>query len=364
MSMTTRHDTTIELEMIGKGTLRCLATIIVVGAASGCLSGAMAQEDDRWRFRQFQIENDDVFPIPFSEPSDRFYTNGIRISFARSGFHPATDIDSLPAWARAIRRRCAGCRIYPGIFVGQSLYTPERIDIAGPQPGERPWAAWLYGSFGVAIYSRGDRARHDIEIQLGVTGDAAGGEWLQERWHRLINAPEPEGWDQQFDSEIGINALYTYQRILRWSDRRGIVDWDFVPSFKAAVGTISDYAGVGATVRIGRNISDFPYTPISPSEMRSVPARLGNLEIYGFVGADVRAVAHNYFLEGSFFDDDAGTVDPKTFVWDFSFGVTVRFRRNNITYAVVRRSEEFERTSGNDRGIHSFGSLSITRGIR
>ena len=325
---------------------------------------AAAEPGTGWRFRQFQIENDDRLPIPYTEPADRFYTNGLRISFGKPGFDAANDSGSPPRWARFIGRRCSACMTYPGFSIGQSLYTPERIGIAEPQPGERPWAAWLYAGFGAAVYSPNERSRHDIELQIGVTGDAAGGEWLQKRWHDLVGATEPQGWDNQFDSELGVNAFYTYQHIVRRSGEPRIVEWDFVPSFNVAAGTIGTYAGVGATVRVGRNISDFPYTPIRPNELRSVPDRLEHLEIYGFVGADVRGVAHNYFLEGSLFGDDAGAVDAKALVWDFKFGVTVRFKRTNITYAVVRRSEEFERTVGNDRGIHSFGSLSITRGIR
>jgi lipid A 3-O-deacylase len=344
--------------------VRSFLFIAVFGAVLTRHPLAMAQGDDRWRFRQFQIENDDGLPVPYSEPSDRFYTNGIRISFGKPGFDATEDAQTVPRWARFIGRRCSECQVFPGFSVGQNLYTPEQIEIAEPQLGERPWAAWLYAGFGAAIYTPRERSRHDLEIQIGVTGDAAGGEWVQKRWHELVNAAEPQGWDNQFDSELGVNAFYTYQRIVRWSDAPRIVDWDFVPSFNVAIGTINSYAGVGATVRIGRNISDFPYTPIRPNEMRSIPARVQDFEIYGFVGADARAVAHNYFLEGSLFEDDARSVEAKTLVWDFKFGLTARFKRTNITYAVVRRSEEFERRVGDDRGIHSYGSLSITRGIR
>ena len=90
------------------------------------------------------------------------------------------------------------------------------------------------------------------------------------------------------------------------------------------------------------------------------PAGLAGL---GAAGADVRAVAYNYFLEGSLFRDEPVTVDPKRYVWDLKFGVTARFDRYNLTYAIVRRSEEFERTVGTDRGIHNYASLSLTIGI-
>jgi lipid A 3-O-deacylase len=328
-----------------------------------CLSGdAFAQQTDRWRFRQLQIENDNVFPKPYGEPNDRFYTNGLRVSFGRGVFMPDDESSRLPVWLRPVRRHCTGCVIYPNFSLGQSLYTPEDIENPDPQIGERPWAAWLYAGFGAAIDPKED-TRHDIEVQIGVTGDPAGGKFVQELWHKIIGSPEPAGWDNQFGPEIGINGYYTYQHVLLSAPDASVLDWDFVPSVEAAVGTIMTYAGVGGTVRIGRNITDFPYSPLRPSERRVTVSALPALEIYGFVGADIRAVAYNYFLEGSLFEDEPYAVEPKRYVWDFNFGVTARFRHWNITYAIIRRSEEFERTVGTDRGIHSFGSLSFTVGV-
>ncbi len=70
----------------------------------------LAQETDRWRFRQFQVEND-VFPVPYSQPGDRFYTNGLRISLGRGVFAPGADESDLPFWLRPVRNRCSGCQI-------------------------------------------------------------------------------------------------------------------------------------------------------------------------------------------------------------------------------------------------------------
>lgn len=338
--------------------LSCLAALLLI-----LCQNAIAQPvaTDRWEFRQFQVEND-VFPVPYSQPGDRFYTNGLRVSFGKGRFEPGVET-GLPFWLRPVRKACSRCTISPNVALGQQMFTPEDIENPELQIGERPWAAWLYAGFGASVDTSA-RTRHDFELQLGVTGDAAIGEFGQKIWHELSGSPRPRGWDNQFGPDVGVNVYYNFQHILMSAEEGSVVDWDFVPSIKAATGTMTTYAGTGGTVRIGRNITDFPYSPIRPSERRVRVNRLPKLEIYGFIGADLRAVAYNYFLEGSLFDTEPVVVDPKRYVWDFNFGVTARFDRYNITYAVVRRSEEFERLVGTDRGIHSFASLSLTVGLR
>jgi hypothetical protein len=333
-----------------------LIPLLLVVAAS-----ALGQETDRWRFRQFQLEND-FFVVPYSRPEDRFYTNGIRLSLGKDVFEAGADIDRLPFWLRPVRKACAGCTIFPNLSFGQQIYTPEDVENPDPQPGERPWAAWLYAGFGATI-DTGEDTRHDIEVQIGVTGDPAGGKRAQEFWHQIADGPEPLGWDNQLGPDLGINGYYNFQRILVAAEDEAVLDWDLVPGVKAAAGTMMTYAGVGATVRVGRNITGFPDSPIWPSERRLSVDTLSNFEIYGFVGADIRAVAYNYFLQGSLFDDDPVTVDPERWVADVHLGVTARFRRYSITYAMVRRSEEFERTVEGS-GDHSFASLSLTVGLR
>ena len=158
------------------------------------------------------------------------------------------------------------------------------------------------------------------------------------------------------------------------------MDWDFVPGVEAAVGTMQSYVAGGGTFRIGRHITDFPYYVLRVNERAAVDAlplnamrgslrqnirgALSDLEIHGYVGGYVKAVGYNYALEGSLFDNDRYTVEPNRYVIEFRMGVTARFKRFNISYALVRRTKEFVRTAGDDRGIHTFGALSLTVGIR
>jgi hypothetical protein len=322
---------------------------------------ADAQESYRWAFRQAQIEND-LFPVLHSPRLDRFYTSGVRLSFGNDAIGAEEDPESSPFWLRPVRRRCPQCRIHPNFSVGQQIFTPDDIDNPDPQPDDRPWAAWLYSGFGAAVDTSGS-ARHNFEVQVGITGSGAGGEFGQKFLHELIDDVEPRGWSHQLGPDLGVNGYYDFQRIWLRSSPGRKTDWDLVPAVRAAVGTMTTYAGVGSTFRVGRNISDFPYSSQRSNERPAADRSSGSLEIYGFIGVDLRAVAYDYFLEGSLFGNDGVTIDPERYVGDYTIGVTARFRRFNLTYAIVRRSEEFERTVGTDGGVHNYASLSLTLGM-
>jgi lipid A 3-O-deacylase len=321
-----------------------------------------AQNRPRWNVRNLTIENDNVFPIFYSEPSDRFYSHGFELSLSKGVLNSGTPADRVPFWVRRITRQCESCEVYPTLSVGQKIFTPEDIESPDPQPGERPWAAWLYGGVG-AVIDTSPRTRHEFDLQVGATGDAAGGRFIQRFWHKLIGTDEAAGWDNQFGSDFGINAFYTYQRISFQSDPARRLKWDFVPNVKVALGTQESHASIGATMRMGPAIADFPFTPIVRERGRFVPRGLSAFRFYGFAAVDFRAVGYNYYLEGSRFDDDLNTVEPKDSVRDFTIGFTALYEGWNITYSIVRRSEEFVRTVGTDRGIHNYGSLTISRGI-
>ena len=125
------------------------------------------------------------------------------------------------------------------------------------------------------------------------------------------------------------------------------------------------HASFGGLARIGRHAGAALKAPVEgPIERPLWPVRLDEIEIFGFLGANVRAVGHNYFLEGSRFHNDPDTVEREDIVRELLLGVYARYKGWTMTYTIHRRSEEFKRLVGDDSGRHSFGSLRITRGFR
>ena len=265
---------------------------------------------------------------------------------------------------RIAARRCNNCAIYPTISFGQEVYTPQEIENPDPQPGEHPWAAWLYGAVGATV-DTASGGRHEYEIRLGVTGKHAGAKGLQDAWHRLINRPKAAGWDNQLGPDVGLNGYYRFRDIWLRSDPTSRVNWDFGPSIEAAFGTMRTHASFGGIARIGRDVGNRldPLTE-GPAVRPFRPVRFNQVKIYGFLGANVRVVGHNYFLEGSRFHDDLYTVERENVVREFLVGVNARYKGWVMSYTIHRKSEEFVRLVDGDSGRHSYGTLQITRGFR
>ena len=334
-------------------------------AITACSLTAGAQEDPRWGVRHLIVENDDVFPLFAGGPSDRFYTQGFRFIFGKQVFAAdETEPAELPVWARFAARRCGACSIYPTFSFGQEVYTPQDIENPDPQPGEHPWASWLYGALGAAVETPGG-GRHEYEVHLGITGEHTGAQALQDFWHRLINRPKAAGWDNQLGNDVGLNAWYRFRSIWLRSDRSSRVHWDFGPTVEAAFGTMRTHASFGGIARIGRHAGD-ELEPLveGPIERPLWPVSFDRVRIYGFLGANVRLVGYNYFLEGSMFHDDPYTVEPEKVVGELILGVSARYRGWALSYTIHRRTEEFVRLIEGDSGRHSYGSLRITRGFR
>ncbi|MEM8962963.1 MAG: lipid A deacylase LpxR family protein [Acidobacteriota bacterium] len=332
---------------------------------------AMADTDSLPRLRTFQGENDSLVP----DGSDDSYTNGLRYS------EMVSLNDGTPtgfAWARTIEQLWCGGRdfkglglcdpdesrlIFAGWSIGQSIYTPNSISEPIPDPEDRPYAGYLYGSAIVDIVDERRRCkRWNLEGRVGVIGSAGLGEIVQTKVHRLIDDERPMGWDSQLRNELTVNLNALWQgSVLRLGNRddescghEGTY-FDVVPHAGVMVGTVMTGAVAGGTFRLGYNITGLPILPIGNTAL--APAEPPDFEIWLFGGVEGRALARNIFLDGNTFVDSA-SVDKETFVYDLRAGLSLRLKDVTVTYTYVRRSEEFNARTGLE-DIHEYGSLSV-----
>lgn len=285
--------------------------------------------------------------------SDRDYTNGIRLDYISGR-------GDLPLVGRVVRDNLDWLTEaedwYMTFALGQSMFTPADITLAAPEPGDRPYAGFLYASVGIAA-DTGDTL-DVLALEFGVVGPASMAEETQTLVHEIIGAPEPRGWDTQLENEFAFRALYEskYQFEGDLLVEPFGLEVDFAPHWNVSLGTIDTSAGVGATVRLGQDLGD-DYGPprirpavSSPGFFRDV----SGASWYIFGGIEGRAVARNLFIEGNTFGGVDG-VDPKRFVADLQAGAAVQFRGFEVAYTHVFRTQEYD---GQDSPAQ-FGSVNL-----
>ncbi len=308
-------------------------------------------------FISLSYENDLI-----GDGEDQYYTNGVRATY----FNVNSEVPMLiEDAANAIPGFEINATTSTFYSIGQNLYTPSEIDQRTPDSNDRPYAAWLYGSVGLATLT--DDHIDEVELTLGVVGPEALGEQTQKFIHRHVtDSPIPKGWNTQLDFEPGV--VLSWQR--RWP--RGIGgDWHLdigdtfrlraEPSVNVSLGNIYTHAGTGLMFTFGPYQDTLQDTP-----PRVKPAMSGtgyfdtpegsNWNWYLFGGVDGRAVARNIFLDGNSFDDDSPSVDKNIFVGDAVVGIAFTLYDYRLSYTANYRTKEFEDQPDDT----FFGSITLT----
>jgi lipid A 3-O-deacylase len=294
----------------------------------------------------FVLENDLFYR------TDRDYTNGIMITWV-----PAAS--STPDWASRIAHLVPWFPkegyVRHGYAFGQSMFTPGNIATVDPPLTDRPYAGWLYGAIGLGVET--DHQLDQFALTLGVVGPASLAEQSQKIVHKIVGAPEPQGWDTQLSNELGI--VVTYMR--SW---RGLVtktlsgfDLDLTPNIGGALGNVFTYANAGLTMRYGNQLSlDYGPMRIQPSLPSSGAfVSQGGFAWYLFASCEARAVFRNIFLDGNTFRDSR-SVDKEPLVGDLQYGFVLDWSTASLAYTHVLRTREFK----SQRERDAFGAISLS----
>ncbi len=326
--------------------MKSIYTACLLAALACAASPALAEGRDK--IVTLVVEND-----LFGGGTDENYSSGVRLGYI--------DINSkFPQFAHSIADAVPMFDINEtsSIFYsfGHNLYTPD-INHATYVDGDRPWAAFLYGSVGMVTFT--DDHLDELEATFGMVGPAALGEPIQKWIHENISdSPEPQGWDRQLKNEPGLMLGWQRSFPRYFSGPLGPFLWSAAPHYGVTVGNIMTYAEGGLNARIGPASEKWQDTP-----MRVRPAMPGTgfFEIpenkwswYVFAGLEGRAVARNIFLDGNTFTDGP-SVDKNYFVGDANAGLALTYDRMRLSYTLVYRTEEFKNQNSPDL----FGAISL-----
>lgn len=252
---------------------------------------------DRWG--QLTLNND------FVAGEDNGYTGGFECNWGYTRFSEF-DAETLPGWIRYLTENLY---IYTmpdrqravAYTVGSRVYTPDDTDRRDLIEDDRPYAGLLLWSGD--LYAFNSKVADRLGLEIGAVGQASGAEQLQDLVHDITGSDKANGWDNQLENEPVIRL--EAERIWRLKESSlGNVEIDTIGMVQAGVGNLRSDAGVGATFRAGRNLSD-SWVTASPEPSKRAQTLPGGqrtswqlfLSVYG------RYVANDITIGGNTFED-------------------------------------------------------------
>lgn len=307
-------------------------------------------KDSDHTFWIITVEND-----LFGSGTDEYYTNGIRLTYHDSVSQDKDVKAFIDKYIPFVEPNVTTAVYYS---LGQNLYTPKEIRDPNFNPNDRPYAGFLYGSVGLSTVTHNHV--DEFEVSLGVVGPAALGKQTQKLVHKLINSPDPKGWEYQLENEPAL--ILSYQRVWpeAWSsDQLPPVYLRLMPHLGANFGNVYTHAAFGGTLQITPkdNVWQNPPLRIRPA----IPGNSffatpdGEFSWSFFLGGEQRIVARNIFLDGNSFKDGP-SVDKNYLVTDLNAGVTTGYGDIQLAYTLNWRSKEFK----NQDEAALFGAVSFT----
>ncbi len=303
---------------------------------------------------------DDKYILNINWENDAFsgdesgYTNGTRISYISSEKYVPkfikTTSDYLPMLSKSGKKRMS-------LAIGQSIFTPYRVNEIPPSANDRPYAGWAYGSFG--IFSDTRKSLDNLTLTLGVVGPSAKGRQAQNEVHSVI-AAQPKGWDYQLEDEFG--AVVSYSK--KWHNITTISDsgmqTEIMPSIGTNLGNIFTDASAGVTFRLGYDLkSDYGVSKITPGFSGSEFFRPStkSLTWYLFSSFEFKAVKRNIFLDGNT-NKQSRRVRKEKGVGMMHFGFAINYDDWRLSYSQVYMTQEYDPQPG---GGDKYGIITASR---
>ncbi len=303
----------------------------------------------------FRVESEnDVYQLRQRDITDRYYTNGLRLTL-QSNY-----------WQRwPTRRLLLGLpnrfdRNYDRLYqfeVGQEIYTPRSIVRPSPEYRastavyDRPYAGYLYVSWGLITSDAVGGRKLTTNLLLGVIGPLSVGSGAQKELHHIINEPQPVGWNRQLRDDPAISYSVRYEgRPIGRSGR----DLDVIGLLEGNVGTLTNYAGTGLTVRFGR-FNDYFQHATGLYDSRRSAAGQRPFQFYAFVRPIFRAVLDNSLLMGGILNRNHEPYalparELEHFYTQLEYGGVIAYRGFQLSFTTVRRGREYISGEGQQWG--------------
>jgi hypothetical protein len=266
--------------------------------------------------------------------------------------------------------------------IGQQFYSPDDISSAELIPKDRPYAGWLCvgGTWRAASTTKA----FVTDVYLGATGKASLAKQFQTKWHRIVTATTPRGWEHQIDTRLGLIVAHSRHWIVYDPKPGGHRVLEISPFVGGNLGNIVTDGYVGGRVKVGWNITrDWTHSAIGPTnylvaaladpasgpagtDAEPTPAALGGqraadpaqepkFEIFLSLDGRARVIGYNAFPDAA----DRHGITRRKVGADIGVGTGVRVGSFMVTYRVARISKEYSEALSDH---HQFKALRFLYG--
>jgi hypothetical protein len=292
---------------------------------------------------------DENSSISSTYPHDRYYVNGIHVGWTGpEGEVPAPVADLGHALFGDGTQRVS-------LGLTQQLYTPFDTDSDNPPVNDEPYAGYL--ALNLNLIQDSATTRSVLGANLGVIGQDAGGELVQNGFHAIIGQSGTHGWAHQLPSEPAVDFLAARIWRLPTGSIFGL-ETDVLPQISGQAGLTADYVQPAVGFRIGSGLaSDYGPPLIAPSPSGADAYTVVQpFAWYIFASSAAKFVGHDEVLEGSDFQSSRG-VPVTRVVGTFEAGAAIIWRGLRFSYTQVFQTSRFHGENGD---IHEFGSLAVS----
>ena len=263
--------------------------------------------------KEFSFLNDNDLYI--SPNQDRYYTNGMFFSYRYLSKKTPKNIQK---------------KIFE-VQLGHHMYTPFKATVQQNTDHDRPFAGYLFGSFGIQRFYKNETILKTT-LQLGVLGPSAYSKPLQDFIHEIYGYKKAIGWKHQIANTIGVNFKIDYIKKIANDDYLGI-NW----VNKIRVGTVYTDLSTGFYGRIGLNPLQKIINSIAfNANLNNKNTGFNNeIESFLYLKPMFSYVAYDATIEGSFLNDSSPiTFDIEPFKFTTEIGIRFTAKRFNFGYAV------------------------------
>jgi len=285
--------------------------------------------------KEFSFTNDNDLYTSISR--DQYYSNGIFFNYR----YLASDFKKYEK------------KIYE-IKLGHEIYSPFRSTVQSFREHDRPFAAHLYGSFGVLRVFESKKILH-TNVILGVVGENALGQELQDVIHDIYNFVNAIGWEYQIQNMLSFNLDALYIDPLGTDDSE---HYDINLIAKARLGTIFNEITGGFKGRLGfKKLQPIDNSIAFGTHLNNdKTAYSRGIESFLYYETTLSFVAFDATVQGGLFNNSSPlTFDINPLRFDFELGYRFTSNRWNFGYAFHYHSNKLPNLRRD--GGHYYGRL-------